>query len=222
MRDKTNVKAVYDILKRKILYCEFQPGQVVSEKEIVEELNTSRTPVREALKILSGEGLLKILPKKGIQIAALSPKKILEIYEIRSVLEPLSVRQAMRYIKPEDIEYLTSLDQKLSDSLNRQDILEVFRIGMDFHLHIAHVTKNETLFTILKGLRDQNYRGFVYYLKQYLDGCLDDEKNSIITLLRNGHRNLFNALQERDEEKAVRFISEDMEGMNKLIKQFCV
>ena len=65
MSKRSTIDEVYNILKSRILTCEYKPGQLIFEKEIVDELGVSRTPVREALNILNGEGLLHIIPKKG-------------------------------------------------------------------------------------------------------------------------------------------------------------
>ncbi len=69
MSTKTNAEVAYDIIKGNILECRYKPGQLLSEKEIVEELNMSRTPVREALNILDGQQALKIIYNKGVQIS---------------------------------------------------------------------------------------------------------------------------------------------------------
>ncbi|WHH60453.1 GntR family transcriptional regulator [Petroclostridium sp. X23] len=217
MEEKTSVGVVYGILKKKILYCEYKPGELISEKDIVEELNTSRTPVREALNILNGQGLVSIIPKKGIQISSMSLKKMKEIYEIRRMLEPYSIKQAIMFTRPEDIEYLYDLDRKLGEELRNEHILEVFKIGMDVHLYIASLSRNETLLTMLKILRDESYRSLVYYLKTYLDGCSEEDKKDTLNLFSNSHIGFIQALEGKDEEKAVNYILQDLDSMSELI-----
>ena len=131
MAIKTSTKEAYEMIKQKILSCEYEPDQLVSEKEIVEQLNLSRTPIREAINILNGEGLLKTIPKKGLQVAPLSIKNIKEIYDIRILIETLAVQQAIKYIKEDDIKYLVQLDNKLNDYFNKKDASVVFKAGMD-------------------------------------------------------------------------------------------
>ena len=166
MSKRSTIDEVYNILKSRILTCEYKPGQLIFEKEIVDELGVSRTPVREALNILNGEGLLHIIPKKGIQITSLSVKKMKQIYEIRKILEPVSVSQAIRNIKPSHIEYLTNLDKTLRTGFDRSDVTDIFKYGMDIHLYIADLSGNEVLVSILKWLREESYRGYVYYLNE--------------------------------------------------------
>lgn len=220
MAMKTNTKAVYDVIKDKILSCEYQPGQLVSEKEIVEELNTSRTPVREAINILNGQGLLKVIPKKGMQISPLSIKRMKEIYDVRMLLEPVAVRQAIKHIKPDDIEYLTELDKKLSEDYEKEDVSEVFKTGMDIHLYIAHLSDNEIIYELIKLLRNESHRGYVHYLQRYLDECNSEERRSTEIRLSKIHNKFIKALIEGDEELAVDYILEDLSTMRKLITEF--
>ncbi|MBA1335745.1 MAG: hypothetical protein HPY66_1372 [Firmicutes bacterium] len=219
MAMKTSTKVVYDVIKNKILSCEYQPGQLVSEKEIVEELNTSRTPVREAINILNGQGLLKVIPKKGMQISPLSIKRMKEIYDVRMLLEPVAVRQAIKHIKPDDIKYLTELDKKLSEDYEKEDVSEVCKTGMDIHLYIAHLSGNEIIYELIKLLRNESHRGYVYYLKRYLDGCMNEDRRTTEIRLSKIHNKFIKALIEGNEELAVDYIIEDLSTMKKLITE---
>lgn len=219
MKRKTSTYNVYQYIKAKILNCEYEPGQLISEKEIVEELNTSRTPVREALNILDGQGLIEIIPKKGIQISTLSIEKLRHIYEMRRILEPVAVREALKYMKDEDIEHLSKLDEKLNQSYVDEDITEAFRWGKDIHLYIAKLSGNETLYNIIKQLREESFRGYVYYLEKYLAGCDEEKRKTEESNLSRIHNKLMNALKEGNEEKAVDAIVEDIDAMIKLVMQ---
>lgn len=217
MTKKTNTYNVYKAIKEKILNCQYEPGQYMSEKEIVDELNTSRTPVREALNILNGQGLIEIIPKKGIQISALSLERLKHIYEIRRLLEPIAVRQAVRNMKSEDIEWLSRLDERLSHSYVEEDITEVFKWGKDIHLYIAKLSENETLYTIIKLLREESLRGYIHYLEKYLAECTGEKRRMVKENLSRIHSELINALKGGDEEKAVKAILEDIDTMIKLV-----
>lgn len=219
MRQKTSTYNVYQSIKVKILNCEYEPGQFMSEKEIVEELNTSRTPVREALNILDGEGLIEIIPKKGLQISSLSLERLKHIYEIRRILEPIAVIGAVRYIKDEDIKYLCKLDEKLSQSYVEEDITEIFKMGKDIHLYIARLSGNETLYSIIKLLREESFRGYIYYLEKYLTECSEEKRRMEERNLSRIHNKLINAIKGGDEEKAVDAIVEDIDAMIQLVMQ---
>ena len=81
----------YEFIKHKITMCEYAPNQLLSEALLQEELGFSRTPVREAIGRLEQEGLVKILPKKGIMVSDLSLSQINMIYETRMMLEPYAI-----------------------------------------------------------------------------------------------------------------------------------
>lgn len=217
---KSSTEIVYNKIKQKILTCEYKPGQLISEKEIVEEFETSRTPVREALSSLSGQGLIDIIPKKGVQISQLSIKKVKEVYELRKILEPLSIKYAIRYIKAEDIDNLNKLDKILIDSMDNEDILTLFKAGMDYHLYIARLTHNETLFEHLRILREESYRSLAYYLINYINGCRAEEKKKVLYMVGGSHSELTQALKENNEQAAIDALLLDLDGMSKVISMF--
>lgn len=219
MAERTSTKEVYDIIKEKILSCEYEPGQLVSEKEIVEELKTSRTPVREALNILNGQGLLKIIPKKGVQIAPLSIKRIKEIYDIRMMLEPFAVKLAIRNLCPDDIEKLLKLDEKLSKEYEEEAVSEVFKTGMDLHVYVAYLSGNEIVYELIKQLRSESHRGYVYYLKRYLDKRRNKEDKETQIRLAKIHNKFIKALVEGDEKLAVDYLIEDLTTMKQVLTE---
>ena len=219
MANKTDTHFVYEEIKGKILNCEYEPGQFLSEKEIVEEFNTSRTPVREALKTLDGQGLIRIIPNKGTQISTLTRRKLKQIYEIRRILEPVSVRQASKNMKSEDMDYLFVLDEQLSQCLIKGDLTEVFKLGRDIHLYIAQLSGNEMLYSIIKLLREESLRGYIYYIGRYFNESSEEKRKQDIANISNIHNKLISALIEGDEDKAVDAIIEDIDEMMSLIMQ---
>lgn len=220
MRKKSSIDRVYDVLKGRILNCEYKPGQLIFEKDIVEELKVSRTPVREALNILSGEGLVTIIPKRGVQVAPLSIKRTRQIYEIRKLLEPLSISQAIKTIKPSDIEYLSKLDNTLSKSVSSRDAMEIFRYGMDIHLYIANLSGNDTLVKILRILREESYRGYVYYFRRFLDRCTEEERKAVEERLVDNHSSIVEALRDGDEQAAISYVKQDLDTFNHFAAEY--
>ena len=82
---------VYEIIKDKILSGELKSGDWLQESKLAESLNVSRSPVREALKELVGEGLLENIPNKGVFVKTLSIKDIYNIFEFREVMEKYAI-----------------------------------------------------------------------------------------------------------------------------------
>ena len=93
--EKASLKAfAYQEIKEKIVDCVFAPGQHLNENRLVTELKISRTPIREALSRLQEEGLVCVIPKKGILVSTISIADVSQIYQVRLEIEPFIVRLA--------------------------------------------------------------------------------------------------------------------------------
>jgi len=84
----------YDILKRRLIYCEYEPGSILKESELAVELGISRTPIREAISLLENEGYLIVAPKKGIFITDITLNDVIQIFQVRMVIEPVALKMA--------------------------------------------------------------------------------------------------------------------------------
>ena len=91
MQKESLKQQAYNAIKAKILNCEYAPNTFINEELLREEVSASRTPVRDAISRLEQEGLVKILPKKGIMVSDLSLSQINMIYETRLMLEPYAI-----------------------------------------------------------------------------------------------------------------------------------
>ena len=93
-KNKPLKQYAYEFIKKKILTCEYEPGRHLNEQQLCEAMgNISRTPVRDAVSRLEQEGLLNILPKKGILVSELRISDINRIFEVRMLLEPYVLRR---------------------------------------------------------------------------------------------------------------------------------
>ena len=110
-KTETNLKQIaYETIKRKIIHCDYMPNDILSEMMLMEEIDASRTPIREALNMLSQEGLVRIIPKKGIMVLPLTMKEVAMTFEARMLMEPYIIEHYNQYI---DHEKLCDLRAKL-------------------------------------------------------------------------------------------------------------
>ena len=100
----------YQSVKSKILDCSYEPGRILNEQQLCQELSISRTPVRDALSRLEQEGLVSILPKKGILVTPVQLSDIHRIFEVRMLIEPYTLR---RYGDKVPLEELVRLKEAL-------------------------------------------------------------------------------------------------------------
>ena len=150
---KTNLKTfAYQTIRQKIVTCEYQPGAFINEEILTTELHLSRTPIRDALGRLEQEGLVQIMPKRGIMVTPLSVTDINMIFELRLLYEPY-VLQTYGSLLPE---------QKLLNFYNiflqKDPEQEYFRdsdyfYGLDSEFHSTIVTSCPNTY-----IRDNYYR----------------------------------------------------------------
>jgi len=104
---------VYDILRDKILSCELAPGQRLDVAQISIQLSVSRTPVKDALQRLSVQDLVEIHPRRGTFVSKITPEDVRETFEVREALEVKACDLAAGKLKPETIEKLRGLNQRM-------------------------------------------------------------------------------------------------------------
>ena len=95
---------VFNTLRQAILRGELKPGERLMEIALSQRLGVSRTPVREAIRMLEQEGLVIMIPRKGAEVAEITEKNMQDVLEVRKALEELSVQLACERITPEQVE----------------------------------------------------------------------------------------------------------------------
>lgn len=107
----------YEYLYRKIVSCEYLPGQELNEKQLLEETSFGRTPLREALLMLQAENLIDIFPRKGMRITPFTEKSIDDLYQTRKLIEPTVCRKYISmYSKSRLLEYLKQFEKAAARS----------------------------------------------------------------------------------------------------------
>ncbi len=152
MRQKSLSEIAYDHIKRKIIFGEYSPGSMISETMVCNEINGSRTPVREAIKKLEQNNLVKVVYKKGIIIKDVNINDIKLIYETRLLIEPYAIRN---YGSNMDREYLKLLRDKMKDFQNNE---KSYQIDDELHMYFVNQTGNIYLINTMSAIYDHNMR----------------------------------------------------------------
>ncbi len=137
----------YEQIRALILSGEMAPGARLSQLELAERLAISRTPVREALRRLAGEGLVDALPQRGFRVADLGLDSVMRRLEVRQLLEPGIARLAAQRATPEDVAALRDailLEERAADAVEVHDSSRLF------HINLARATHNDELVSILE------------------------------------------------------------------------
>lgn len=180
---RSGVQVVYEELHARITRGEIQPGTRLYEPKLARSLEVSRTPLREALRMLSAEGLVEQQPTGGSIVAPLDLDQATELYEVRAVLEGLVARQAAERITDRQVDDLTrqvELMERLVD-LER----EVLRLGKDFHASLEDIAQNHHCSTLLHQLRGHinRYRALSTHKTGRTHAAVAEHRHILQTLL---------------------------------------
>lgn len=167
-RKPSLVDDAYRTLKTAIRENTFLPGYQGSEQEIATDLNMSRTPVHEALTRLQAEGLVKILPRRGILISPVSPEDIREIYDVTIALEAMAAELDAAKSAEERraiAEELTGFNRQMRERLRADDLVGWAKSDESFHQSLVGRCGNGRLTRMLGTVLDQSHRARMLTLR---------------------------------------------------------
>ena len=183
---------VFNTLRDAILTGKLVPGERLMENQLAEKLGVSRTPVREALRMLELENLVELVPRKGAQVLDMSEKDIINILEVRSALEGLATSVACKKMTKEDLQQLKNMEVDFEKAVADNDVEHYVDIDEDFHDLIFAATENDKLINIFRNLRIQLYR---YRMAQ-----AKNNETSMSTIVAH-HRSIIRAIENHDAEE---------------------
>ena len=141
---------VYEKLISSILSGDLLPGDRLREIDLAKRLNVSRTPVREAMRRLEADGLITHKPRIGAEVRTLTQEEIVELYEMRIVLEATAAKMAAKHASNSEISILEHLNTDLLDATSDPKIAS--KINRKFHSCILSATRNRFLFSSYNSL----------------------------------------------------------------------
>jgi DNA-binding GntR family transcriptional regulator len=191
---------VFHTLRTGILRGDLEPGERLMEIKLADRLGVSRTPIREAIRMLQLEGLVVNVPRKGAHVAKITAKDLKDVLEVRAGLENLAVRLASTRITPEQVRNLRATAESFRSHIGG-NLIELAEIDEEFHTQIYRSTRNQHLVQMLRNIKDQMYRYRVEYLK--------DRKSR--ESLAEEHMSLCDALEAGDTAKAVQIMNKHIQ-----------
>ena len=157
---KSLVTVVLDTIRRRIFTGEFRPGQKINESEIAVNLGISRSPVREAFRILERDGLITTLPRKGSYITDISLQDLEELFEVRKILECYALDCIKKRTKT-STEKIQSMIEKLDRNLLKKH--DPFSVISGFHYNLVELSNNSRLIELYKILAVSLRRYWMIY-----------------------------------------------------------
>jgi GntR family transcriptional regulator, rspAB operon transcriptional repressor len=183
---------VYENLKEEILRAQRAPGEMVAEPELAARYGVSKTPIREALRILLQDGWVTALPRKGYLIRPLALEDVREVFALRQMLEPELSAETARRRTDAQLRELSELVDRQADAKN--ELEGALLAARQFHTLIAESAGNSRAVRMLEGLLDEVRR--LHYLMPQLEVHITSSDEV------NAHRDLVDALIHRDADRA--------------------
>ena len=211
--------SVYDALRRSIIAMEIKPGADLDEKSLVEKYGVSRTPVREALIRLSADGLVELRRNRGATVTALDMITLRSIFEAGDFIERAYTRLACKRRTQDDIEALETLATQFERDMENQDVAAMVDSNTRFHQRIAEASGNKYFADCYRRILADHER----IAQLWYSNNLDQEDQSMNRKILRQHRELLNAIIDRDAEFAEQ-VSMDhaslcKEGLQQLIDE---
>jgi DNA-binding GntR family transcriptional regulator len=183
----TRADEILTTLEGEILSGRLPPGSRLEETELAERFECSRTPIREALRQLASEALITMRPRQPAMVAALSARKLLEMFQVMAELEGLCARLAARRATPQQIAALRETQVELRGALDADHVERFYEINRRFHELVYEASQNEFLADQTRSLRNRVsiYRKMVTQkVRRRLDTV--DEHEQVIAAIERG------------------------------------
>jgi len=185
-------------LRRAIGTGGLRPGEQVRQDALAEQLGVSRVPLREALKILEGEGQVTYLPHRGYFVTELDVADLREVYRLRELLETEAVRAAVPKLTDSEVAEIAAVAADVDRAAAEGDLLAMAAANRRFHFRLIEVAQMPRLARLVRILWDATdaYRS-LYYASVDHRRTVHDEHEAVLA-----------ALRDRDAERAVRVLTE--------------
>ena len=188
---------IAETLRNNILKGEMKPGDRLVEPKLSEMLGISRTPIREALRLLENEGFIEIIPRRGAVVTEMTDKDVDDIFVIKIRLEALAARLAVNYLADEDIEKMKTYAEKIKQGSPR-GYAQLVIWNSELHKIFVQKCGNERLIKILEGLDQQFKRATVYSFAEM----------ERVKLVEHEHAAILKAFEERDKDEVEKQVAE--------------
>jgi DNA-binding GntR family transcriptional regulator len=189
---KSLLDQAYNEIKLRIITCGYRPGEVLSEAAISDELKIGRTPIHQAIHRLMMDGLITIMPRKGVMVAPAGVDEVMEIIDVRLVTECYCARLAADRADDSELQDLQRIVDASEKVTNQRDVEKMMLFDREFHDTLARAARNTILADVLRSLHERSLRFWFISLRD------PDHHRNVLAQ----HRAIVAALKSRQPDAA--------------------
>lgn len=207
----SGVKRVYELLRDEILDLKLPPGSPIDEVHLAERFGMSRTPIREALVRLAGEGLVETLPNRSAMVSNIDFVNLHTFFDAITLMYRVTTRLAAQYHRPEDLDRIRALQVSYAAAVDAQDALAMVAINRDLHAAIAEAGRNPYFTTLTLRLLAEGRRILRLYYQSFDDRLpreYVDEHEAIIAAIAARDVDLCDRLARAHADQIVRQVQQ--------------
>ena len=198
---KSMADQIADHIQRSIFEGRILPGDRLIENEIAKQLNVSRTPTREAFRILASQGLVEITSNRGVRVTVITQTDLADLFEMRLLLEQYCLRKFVRNATGTEIQDLEAVLQKMAKAVADNDNSAYLKHSVNFHAYYIDKCRNKRLISIFEILRNNIHCAQIFYMRK-----ATARKESV-----EEHRAIWAAIKAGSIKKAETALSEHLE-----------
>ena len=186
---------VFNTLREAILKGELKPGERLMELQLAAKLGVSRTPIREAIRMLEQEGLAVTIPRKGAEVAKMTEKDMEDVLQIRDALDELAASIACEQMTKEQLDTLTETMHEFEESTKSKDLKKIAAADVQFHDIIYQATGNPKL------VNERNYPTLMREHSEIVEGLMTKDKGRVTEAMHKHVKNQVVAVKEMIREQ---------------------
>ncbi|KAA0256931.1 GntR family transcriptional regulator [Deferribacter autotrophicus] len=199
---------IAETIRDYILKGVLKPGERLTEPKLSDILGISRTPIREALRILEMDGFVTIIPRRGAVVTDVTDKDVDEIFVLKIRLESLAARLAVENMLDADIDKLRDINAKLERFNENKNVAGLIKANSDFHDFFIRKSENQRLIKFLESLQSQFKRATAYSFT---------EAGRIVSVIEE-HKEIVEAFEKRDVNLVEKLVERHIQNGWKFIK----
>ncbi len=210
MAEENRAENIANLLRRNILRGVLEPGAPIKERDNALEMGVSRTPMREAIRILAKEGLVTLRPSRSPTVAQPTLKEVSDAIEVLRSLEMLSVRLACERASDEEVARIRVLERRMAEAYDSFDDVERFELDMSFHRAITLAAHNEMLAETHSAYLARLWRA------RYLSAIKKRSRDRVLAQ----HKAIADGLERRDVDGARKHLNAHLEHLVVNVREY--